>query len=106
MRPGCSLTTLRVPSRTPYHPVPPPCILLLTSAKGCKRTKVHRPPQGEIGSNGYGWFTFNDIDGLAIDNTGLTVGTQNPIPEPGTVGLMVLGLAGLVGVRSWRRRSR
>lgn len=61
---------------------------------------------GEIGGNGYGWFTFSDIDGLAIDNTSLTVGTQNPIPEPGTVGLMVLGLAGLVGVQSWRRRSR
>jgi len=47
-----------------------------------------------VGGNRYGWLTYNNIDGLAIDNTAV-------IPEPTSIAL--LGLGGLLVAR--RRRS-
>jgi len=47
-----------------------------------------------VGGNRYGWFVYNNIDRLAIDNTSL-------IPTPGAVALF--GLAGLAAAR--RRRG-
>jgi hypothetical protein len=49
-----------------------------------------------VGGNRYGWFTFNDIDGLAIDNTRLETGTQSvSVPEPASLSLIALGLLGV-----------
>ncbi len=47
-----------------------------------------------VGGNRYGWFTYNNIEGLAIDNTSLAA-----IPEPATLGLLALG-----GLALLRRR--
>ena len=53
-----------------------------------------------VGGNRYGWFTFNDIDGLAIDNTRLETGTQAvAVPEPSSLALLGLGLIALVARR-------
>jgi hypothetical protein len=56
----------------------------------------------EVGGNRYGWFTFNDIDRLAIDNTMLEINTQATVPTPATLALFSLGLAGL----GWSRRKK
>ncbi|HPF41284.1 MAG TPA: PEP-CTERM sorting domain-containing protein [Phycisphaerae bacterium] len=45
-----------------------------------------------IGGNRYGWFTYNNIDGLAIDNVSL-------VPEPSSIALLLIG-----GVATLRRR--
>ncbi|TWT97090.1 hypothetical protein Pla108_28670 [Botrimarina colliarenosi] len=52
-----------------------------------------------VGGNRYGWFTYNDIAGLAIDNTSLAA-----IPEPALAGVWALGAA-VAGVRYRRRRN-
>jgi len=51
----------------------------------------------EVGGNRYGWFTYNNIDGLAIDNTSLVA-----IPAPAA---WPAGLA-LIGAAMTRRRRR
>jgi len=51
-----------------------------------------------VGGNRYGWFTYNDLDGLAFDNVSLTI-----IPLPPAA---LAGLAGLAGVAMMRRRLR
>tara|TARA_R110002096_G_scaffold344921_2_gene537832 strand:+ start:75935 stop:76762 length:828 start_codon:yes stop_codon:yes gene_type:complete len=60
------------------------------------RTSVADTIPGEVGGNRYGYFSYNNIDGLAIDNTSLSV-----VPAPGSVAL--LGFGGLVATR--RRRA-
>lgn len=54
---------------------------------------------GVAGGNRYGWFDLNEFDFLAFDNAFLEVAA---VPEPGTLALFGLGLAGLGFVR--RRR--
>ena len=53
-----------------------------------------------VGGNRYGWFTFNDIAGLAIDNTTLAA-----IPEPGAV-LVWSTITAAFGCMAARRRGR
>jgi hypothetical protein len=54
-----------------------------------------------VGGNRYGWLVYNNIDGLAIDNTVLST---PDVPEPATLALFGLGLAGL-GVTRRRRKA-
>lgn len=51
-----------------------------------------------VGGNRYGWFTYNSVDGLAIDNTALS-----PIPEP-TAALFGTLIASGLGMTIARRR--
>lgn len=54
---------------------------------------------GEVGGNGYGWFTDITLDGgLALDNVILDV-PQAAVPVPAAVWLLGSGLMGLIGVR-------
>ena len=52
-----------------------------------------------VGGNRYGWITNSEFDFLAFDNTQLAV-----VPEPGTLALFGLGLAGFAGKVARRRR--
>ncbi|MEQ9454912.1 MAG: hypothetical protein RLN76_10025 [Phycisphaeraceae bacterium] len=53
-----------------------------------------------VGGNRYGWMTYNNIDGLAVDNTSLSAnGTVIPTPAAFGAGLIGLSLVAL------RRRS-
>lgn len=58
------------------------------------RTNLADTIPGEVGGNRYGYFAYNNIDRLAIDNTSL-------VPAPGAAAL--LGLGGMVVTR--RRRA-
>lgn len=51
-----------------------------------------------VGGNRYGWLIFNDIDGLAFDNTSLAA-----IPEPGT---LIVWSSVTLGFVCHRRRQR
>lgn len=51
-----------------------------------------------VGGNRYGWITYNNIDGLAIDNSTLTAGTVIPTPAG-----FAAGLLGLAAVATRRR---
>jgi len=58
---------------------------------------------GGVGGNRYGWFPNNEFVSLAIDNSSLTTVDAAPVPEPGTIALLGLGLAGALVARRWRR---
>lgn len=57
-------------------------------------TRTSTDATATSGGNRYGWFTYNNIDELAIDNTSV-------VPEPGSIAL--LGLGGLALIRRRRR---
>lgn len=54
-----------------------------------------------IGGNRYGWFDYNQFAALEIDNVKLN--TAQPIPEPASVFILSLGIAGLAGIRRNRK---
>lgn len=58
---------------------------------------------GLVGGNRYGWFDYSQFTGLAIDNAYLMT-VSAPIPEPMTVSLLGLAVAGMAG-RHLRRRA-
>jgi hypothetical protein len=58
-------------------------------------------PIAGVGGNRYGWFASNELSSLAIDNSHLD--TVDSVPEPSTMALFGLGLAGFTLVR--RRRQ-
>ncbi len=52
----------------------------------------------QVGGIGYGWFIFNNLEGLAIDNTSLS--ELSTIPEPTSFALLLP----LAGFATWRKR--
>lgn len=69
---------------------------------------VPNPAIAGVGGNRYGWFDFSEFSSLAIDNSELrtadAVAQQVPVPEPGTLTLFGLGMAGIV--RAVRKRKQ
>ena len=55
-----------------------------------------------VGGNRYGWFTYNTVSGLAVDNTQLV--PTSAVPEPTT--LVIWGMFGGLGLVAARRRRR
>jgi hypothetical protein len=58
---------------------------------------------GGVGGNRYGWFNYNEFSTLAFDNAQLETNAV-PAPEPASLALLALGLAGLAGTRTRRPR--
>jgi hypothetical protein len=50
-----------------------------------------------VGGNRYGWFTYNNIDGLAIDNTSLM--SVVPLPAAAWGGMALMGILGVKRLR-------
>lgn len=59
------------------------------------------PAIAAVGGNRYGWFNFSEFSTLAIDNSELRT-PDGAVPEPGTIALLGLGLAGLALRRNKR----
>lgn len=53
-----------------------------------------------VGGNRYGWFTYNNIEGLALDNASLAA-----IPEPASLALAGAAGIGMIAVRRRQRRA-
>lgn len=53
-----------------------------------------------VGGNRYGWFAYNNIEGLAIDNASLAA-----IPEPASLALAGAAAIGMLAVRRRRRHA-
>lgn len=54
------------------------------------------------GGNRYGWFDYNQFSTLAFDNASLNTAEATLVPEPASIALLALGLAG-IGVARRRR---
>jgi hypothetical protein len=68
----------------------------LLDSSGTELWNVTRTSSDDVattaGGHRYGWFTYNNIEGLAVDNTSM-------IPEPASAGLLLLMSGGIYFVR-------
>ncbi|TWT43574.1 hypothetical protein KOR42_43920 [Thalassoglobus neptunius] len=55
-----------------------------------------------VGGNRYGYFAFNNVEGLAIDSSQLL---GNVVPEPSTFALVCCGITGFVARKRLKRRA-
>ncbi len=51
---------------------------------------------GDVGGNRYGWFTYNSVNNLSIDNTMLETNAVVPVPAAAGLGFLGMGLVGFL----------